>query len=634
MSYTISWKDDYGETVHIYSDEDLTEAISYFCGGDDAPSSSGSSIFSGFGRGKDVVMNVFVIVDYDGPSLSDTSSLASLDDYRSSSSNTRSFSFGGSQSLEPEDDCVTVSSKDRYGSSASSSTSSQGPRLFSSSSGSSQPSHFPDVSPTVRYSNNLSPSDSISVLNDRVDESQFSFSRIGSLSSSQSSISRIDETSDARERYPEDPSAVFERLRIREAAGDSISDWQSGSEDRGARWLRDQVSRDTLAGGIPKSPSGSSDDDDAFHNLSLAQNTNGNFYYNYTDSSQSHALLDDERSRLLQSDDGHPIAGPSSERMARPRPSSMHIGWVLAQQQELEENERRQQASASMSTLTPDSSFGQKSKLAPVQEDTAVDVIYYNLPVPPSDIVTDCSNCGILLETFRYVCSTCGEKAPFISCSTQTAARNGGTSVTSSPSCGHNSYPPPQLLGSPPPASSSPTQSLVGSTETLLTAPRKFYQNIVEGHSLSNSILSSFSRSDSTPQEIRIPDAPSIGVGYELCPSCLESDGNAHAIDAALGSPSSGDSIMNRSTASLVQDPTWRTAAPKKGLIRHAYIEKMWGEFGWENICAIFMTHYSSVDTHEDVRSRGKPHISVLNMLGNHRIAEIQMCNLLEVQPL
>ena len=33
----------------------------------------------------------------------------------------------------------------------------------------------------------------------------------------------------------------------------------------------------------------------------------------------------------------------------------------------------------------------------------------------PPGLCTDCSQCGILLDTMRYVCSTCGEKSPNLS---------------------------------------------------------------------------------------------------------------------------------------------------------------------------------------------------------------------------
>ncbi|KAH8108584.1 hypothetical protein DFH11DRAFT_1691418 [Phellopilus nigrolimitatus] len=63
---------------------------------------------------KRITLRVNITVDYDGPSLSDTSSLVSLDEYknRNSSGSSLSLSFGSAAHTEPEDDSVTVSSRD------------------------------------------------------------------------------------------------------------------------------------------------------------------------------------------------------------------------------------------------------------------------------------------------------------------------------------------------------------------------------------------------------------------------------------------------------------------------------------------------------------------------------------------
>ena len=53
-----------------------------------------------------------VTVDYDGPSLSDTSSLVSLEEYRNRNGSDSSLSFSSSVNMEPEDDQVTISSRD------------------------------------------------------------------------------------------------------------------------------------------------------------------------------------------------------------------------------------------------------------------------------------------------------------------------------------------------------------------------------------------------------------------------------------------------------------------------------------------------------------------------------------------
>ncbi|KAG9312851.1 hypothetical protein JVU11DRAFT_6282 [Chiua virens] len=83
--YVISYKDDDGEVTDVSTESDLTEAIQYFqAGSDDPPLSSAASILSGrsFGGKRRITLRVHITVDYDGPSLSDTSSLASMEEYR------------------------------------------------------------------------------------------------------------------------------------------------------------------------------------------------------------------------------------------------------------------------------------------------------------------------------------------------------------------------------------------------------------------------------------------------------------------------------------------------------------------------------------------------------------------------
>lgn len=117
FSFSIAYKDDDGEVTDITTDVDLTEAIHYFQAGvDDIPVSSAQSILSGrsfgsFGSRK-ITLRVDITVDYDGPSLSDTSSLVSLEEYRFRNGSESSLSFDSSVRIEPEDDSATVSSRD------------------------------------------------------------------------------------------------------------------------------------------------------------------------------------------------------------------------------------------------------------------------------------------------------------------------------------------------------------------------------------------------------------------------------------------------------------------------------------------------------------------------------------------
>ncbi|KAF9475227.1 hypothetical protein BDN70DRAFT_865170 [Pholiota conissans] len=74
--------------------------------------SSAASILSGrsFGPRK-ITLRVNIMVDYDGPSLSNTSSLASIEEFKGRNGSQLSFSYG-TPNAELNDDSVTVSSRE------------------------------------------------------------------------------------------------------------------------------------------------------------------------------------------------------------------------------------------------------------------------------------------------------------------------------------------------------------------------------------------------------------------------------------------------------------------------------------------------------------------------------------------
>lgn len=217
-SYAISYKDDDGEVTDITTDSDLTEAIHYFqAGGDDPPLSSAASILSGrsFSRSK-ITLRVSVTVDYDGPSLSDTSSLASMEEYKNRNGSEQSFSFGA-PSVDLDDDSITVSSRDAISRAeqpiheGGSQGSAKSWDLLSQSSG--KPEAGPST--TLRFQSNAS--------------DPFS-----------------DDQNQTVADRSEDPTAVFERLKFQESIPDDSSSVQHDNlddNDRGAAWLRDQNAR-------------------------------------------------------------------------------------------------------------------------------------------------------------------------------------------------------------------------------------------------------------------------------------------------------------------------------------------------------------------------------------------------------
>ncbi|WVO22726.1 uncharacterized protein IAS62_004060 [Cryptococcus decagattii] len=81
--YSLIYTDDDGEEFSIRSEGDLTEAISYFISGDDDAvmsnySGSGSGVLPYHSSMSKITLRLDVVVEYDGPSLSDTSSISSF----------------------------------------------------------------------------------------------------------------------------------------------------------------------------------------------------------------------------------------------------------------------------------------------------------------------------------------------------------------------------------------------------------------------------------------------------------------------------------------------------------------------------------------------------------------------------
>ncbi|KAF8967728.1 hypothetical protein BDZ97DRAFT_1802982 [Flammula alnicola] len=523
-SYAIAYKDDDGEISHIATDDDLVEAIQYFQAGDDAPISSAASILSGrsFGARK-ITLRVNITVDYDGPSLSDTSSLASLEEFKGRNGSQQSFSFG-TPTVDLDDDSVTVSSRDPGTSSArngrtlgDSLTSIAKQRNFTSLSnrnGSrgigehSSNSPTRQASPTLDYVSREGPATSID----------------------------DNELAAAAERFPADPSAVFERLKLSETLRDDSSsvDFDSlAASERGAAWLRDQNERTirSMLGALPE-PSDSdgislslnSQDDSLGGDLALERDPRGKYYYTYTSgsSSQFQGSGDEEGQ-------GGNVEGDAynnlHDSMHGPRPTSMQLNWLAAQQIKTTEHRRLNVDLQSIS----------------IPEETSNDLSYaidkdffpfLPVPGPASEILTDCSNCGLLLDAIRYVCSTCGEKSPV-----QSSASEKGKEKDSSPVSTYV-YPPAahKLFSSP---NSSSSQTYVASSDSYYDTQRT---------------------------HLNMPNSPSSQTSH--------------------AAPGSSPSVSNISPSHDDRERAlqWRRAAPKKGQLRHAYQEKVWGHLGWEDV--------------------------------------------------
>lgn len=521
-------------------------------------------------------MRVDVNMEYDGPSLSDTASLASFDDFQGRNTSQHSVSIIAPQA-EPDDDSVTVSSKDFGSNSLRRTPPSQRSNLLDGENGTSSAEPFTSVDPphNGRQPYRVEhPHDSGEMLEHGSDSFTFSDGSIDY---------------NAADRYPEDPSAVFEALKLQEALSDSSSVHRDiGGNARGQAWLQQEKER-VIRSKLGMLPQPSEPDDASFSlnddldgDLALECNNRGSYYYTYTASSQGHD--EGPYQDVGMSENGVP------PHLVQQRPSSMHLNWLASQQREA------LRPSASIPSLNTHHSDPLPRRITQPLDDPLVyeskDLPLVPLPEPPEHILTDCSSCGLVLNTIRYVCSTCGEKES----KQKITASKGKARETTDPqgnthipmnNLGYNSS--PTMVGSYESShtmtnnhafSSSPT--MVGSYESLSHFRQHLHHHPRPLQSLPS--LSSFPsifglrRPSGSPAPAQTPQAPVV-VGFELCPACIETAGVDHAILAAAPGP-----VVPSSPEDPQQALQWRKAAPKKGHLRHAYHEKLWGQRGWENV--------------------------------------------------
>ncbi|KAJ3559617.1 hypothetical protein NM688_g233 [Phlebia brevispora] len=579
--YAITYTDDDGETTDITNDSDLTEAIRYFHpGGDDPPLSSAASILSGrsFGRGK-VTLRVKISVDYDGPSLSDTSSTASMDDYKDRNGSESSFSLSppmsGHSSGDVDDDSVTVSSKDMGSKYDVYRNVIGGPRTIVSG---------PSREPLVRRPGPRSSAPSGTSVQNGWD--------VETVSSIQQSLS-ISSLS---------PSEDYgQEMRVAEPSSGG-SPMQS---ERSAAWLRDQTAR-TIKLMLGDLPAPSESDEQSLQleasgstmsgELALQKDQRGKFYYAYTSSGPSAPPSVDsgyeESSVNYEADGSFADSADIAERERRP--TSMEMSWIESQARIT--NAQPEVPRPSTSNSHPNQRSFSEPLLAQdvISPDIPAELLpFITTPAAPPKDPTDCSQCHALLETFRYVCSTCGEKEP------ARGRTNGSVNGVSIDGKGKGkevyvdsgsvpssfTYPP-----SPPRThSSSPS---VSSWTLVADGGDPFHdRNAVKGEQKPLPALPPFSPS-SSPSSLTLPNGKLTvngsmspkETGFELCPNCIGHYGMLHAVEPSIvSSPGQTDWPPSPEDAQRTLSQ-WRRTASKKGQMRHAYYEKVWGPRGWDDV--------------------------------------------------
>ncbi|KAI8996601.1 hypothetical protein BD414DRAFT_478498 [Trametes punicea] len=563
-SFHIAYVDDDTETNFITNEADLTEAINYFkpTVNDDAPLSSAASILSGRSfRQSKITLRVSILVDYDGISLSDTGSLVSLEEYRSRNGSGFSLSQSSMPRREVDDDAVTVSSKD-VASKYEAFLGGKGAKTIVAG-----PSREPLLDPTEHW-------DAATI------------SSAPRTLSSQHSRDWIAHEDAGLARFPEDPSSVFARLKLEEELRGLSPGYSNGTStfqtERGANWLREQTAHLPTLNGDGLSISEFSLEDNL--SLELEKNQHGNYRYTLTGSGGSVASqsardfgMDDGASAVLN--DAVDSIADSADRILDSRPTSMQATQFT--------NPHR----ASNPFIGP----GEDPAIASdfIHPDIPPEVLSFLKPeaplAPPPD-PTNCSNCGVVLDIIKYVCSTCGEKRPPSSSTSDSPESSKGKTRAIDIQREH-SYPP--LLNS----SSASSWTVVGSGRGSSSSGSSGASEHPP-HSMSDSMVNIALKPLPTVPHSPTGSANGLGRltlavpgmdrrapdGYELCSNCVQAYGVQHSLEFSAtpgSSPGPGTSPEDAERALS----RWRRTAPsQKGVLRHAYIEKSWTHNGWEDV--------------------------------------------------
>ncbi|TFY68824.1 hypothetical protein EVJ58_g786, partial [Rhodofomes roseus] len=539
--FAITYTDDDGEVTDIYTDSDLTEAIRYFSPvHEERPISSSSSIISGrsLTRGK-ITLRVRITVEYDGPSLSDTSSLVSLEEYKNRNGSELSLSLSAAPPGEVDDDSVTVSSKD-MGSKYDVYRTQGTKTVIMAASREPLISKSPEPSTHASQWENGSSSSLHASLTSAI---------IQSASNSQAlHIQEPDPFADrlADEHSRMGSSDVFERLKLADDQQPGSSHGSTLHSERGAAWLRDQNARTikSMLGDLPSPSEGSFDAN--VHDttdrrsvlsgeLALHQDSSGKYYYAYTVGSSYAASHD---SGYEDASDVNRSSVQVEPALSRPTSMEVPSAVVYDEPGPSGSDLKRSVSNASTSSSNPFADPRASAEIVyPVDyihPDVPPEVLQFITaipPAPPRDPPT-CSNCTIILDTIRYVCSTCGEKRPMSpSASSDSTSKGKDRAVDYDvrSANGSHAYPPsPRSPTYPPPtptissSSSNSSWSMVSGSEYSHHPMRSFSDSTINTHTGSNG-----ARPPRKPLP-KIPTSPLANSSSTLVPR-ITANGNGYA---------------------------------------------------------------------------------------------------------
>lgn len=638
-SFHIAYTDDYGEDFDIVSEADLTEAIAYFSSGND-PEDYGTSlgaptlysadwnqparenanlpVFHPSSKNK-IVLRVHVVVEYDGPSLSDTASFVESNTgynggdwdegaYSSEGGYTEdrsAYSSGYDARSSPRRTTFVESSVQGSRGAAGGETSGYPPHEYRRSSES-----LPERASTTQSR------ETASRITSRMSKSTLH------LTGSESSTSPFDDdplardfsrddlsldngirrmsVSSGREIYDDGHSRQGERVnhnaspyrgqdsrisldrsllssnhtgtsRMPKTAGQS----SLTNSELGARWIREQTERArrklgpaSSAGSSSRSSvsgeDGSDDDGTSIYsegrgNLELVRETNGSeFLPRYLGHAAVLIRIVTEWYYSYSSTDMR-LQAPPHEGQLSQRDSATSLN--SSPNASLP---RRDLTSLRLSTTTIDTDLradpeDHSGELSPVETESLQTPPElsddFEEPVGPPGLAPDCSACGTRLEYMRYVCTVCGEGHLWLEDDTSR-----GVVINEDRD------------------SEESSSSASSGEQTTWAPPRKLSNSTLglgDAHPLCIPEQESSTRGSRSAHRTRVEMAPGGPTrdGYELCPACIEVHGIKHT--KAMSEMEPGELGTRRTVQRNVR---------KLGALNHTYKELLWGAKGWKEI--------------------------------------------------
>lgn len=557
-SFHIAYHDeDEGEDCLVQTEEELTDAIWYFgsgTGDTDSLSSTTSNTFDNYAirTTGGITLELKVVLEYDGPNLSDTSSVAE--------------SFQDRLTLNGEE--YASSSAYTY-SNDGEALSTQSSRLFAPSNG---PAAF-SLRPSLRANSSIVAEER----EDDWDQRTEIFNQPPSSMPCQQGRHALDdrsmsESSEASRRY-------HETARPKEQA--SYGDYTQGhfpapsststSLEFGARWIEEQKARVAQKMGSARfhtgrSTSSSLYDDDSSHDGRSSGYDEGKGQLELVQDPQGSKLLPGQAScrcthtlvgvflewlYSYSSSDMNSlfpprVSSPSGLTVVTSRPSTsnlrhVHSSYTLQSSSPTE-------SEATLATLTSQN----PRDLADSADSVPQEVI--EEPAAPPGLAPDCSACGVRLDYMRYVCTICGEGTFLLEGqgSTQGKTResenissNGTSSLCQDAVC----------------KTAQGKRSLEEAVSPILAPDRPSLPMLASRHH----------HAPGTPT----PDASNLDAqGFELCPGCIESYGIEHT--RSMGEL---ETLMNGSGHQQHQGKLRRL-----GVMNHTYRELIWSATGWQDI--------------------------------------------------